>query len=459
MKAHTTKPHPNISRFTATGKKTASKAQLTAGWTGHRREAAQANELQNSATGSPKIRQAAQLQDMATAATPLPISNSANKFTSETFNGNQTELSDQLKGGIYAHSGLSINPEVHLNSSKPAELDAYAYAQGNHIYVAPGQEKHIPHEAWHVVQQVRGKVKPTRLLNGYRINDNPQLENEADAMGAEIIRIHNYLSKKKAEEVFIQAKNQNCSKGASPISLPYKPIIQCGKSRVNVPDTRLPNGVDIMPTLNFGEYYKHVELRTIAFFIVTLKVRRAVEDAGKNPIPTLLTDHAAAQTGIGLRGQSGIQYYNGTPVHGTDKIDAAHRMNTTLNVHVATSLGVPQTLADELHAISAGTSQQFQASNITADKIIDGCQTKAKNEMFSSVSKTDEAFLDSHLKNYLESCEKELLVKIKAHPIPAPGDSGYLKAKSYEIAYQVIVKQLNDIKSVKQEIINELTNL
>ncbi|HAP61901.1 MAG TPA: hypothetical protein DCR93_21180, partial [Cytophagales bacterium] len=32
---------------------------------------------------------------------------------------------------------------------------------GTDIHLAPGQQKHLPHEAWHVVQQKQGRVKPT----------------------------------------------------------------------------------------------------------------------------------------------------------------------------------------------------------------------------------------------------------------------------------------------------------
>ena len=38
-------------------------------------------------------------------------------------------------------------------ASQPAQLQAHAYAQGSNIFIAPGQERHLPHEAWHVVQQ------------------------------------------------------------------------------------------------------------------------------------------------------------------------------------------------------------------------------------------------------------------------------------------------------------------
>jgi hypothetical protein len=42
-------------------------------------------------------------------------------------------------------------------SSSPA----VAYAQSRDIHVPPGQEQHLPHEAWHVVPQAQGRVKPT----------------------------------------------------------------------------------------------------------------------------------------------------------------------------------------------------------------------------------------------------------------------------------------------------------
>lgn len=74
---------------------------------------------------------------------------------------NNTGLPDQLKSGIESLSGISMDDvKVHYNSSKPAAVNAHAYAQGTDIYVAPGQEHHLPHEAWHVVQQKQGRVQP-----------------------------------------------------------------------------------------------------------------------------------------------------------------------------------------------------------------------------------------------------------------------------------------------------------
>ncbi|MNK01841.1 hypothetical protein D3C87_196490 [compost metagenome] len=99
---------------------------------------------------------------------------------------NKTGLPDTLKSGVESMSGYSMDDvKVHYNSAKPAELQAHAYAQGTDIHVAPGQEKHLPHEAWHVVQQKQGRVQPTKQLKGTtNINDDTGLEKEADVMGA-----------------------------------------------------------------------------------------------------------------------------------------------------------------------------------------------------------------------------------------------------------------------------------
>jgi hypothetical protein len=73
---------------------------------------------------------------------------------------------------------------VHYNSSQPAQLNALAYAQGSDIHLGPGQEQHLPHEAWHVVQQAQGRVRPTmQMREGVPVNDDAGLEREADVMG------------------------------------------------------------------------------------------------------------------------------------------------------------------------------------------------------------------------------------------------------------------------------------
>ena len=103
---------------------------------------------------------------------------------------NQTGLPDRLKNGVENLSGYSLDDvKVHYNSGKPAQMQAHAYAQGTDIHLAPGQERHLPHEAWHVVQQKQGRVKATtQLKDMVGVNDDTQLEAEADAMGARALR-------------------------------------------------------------------------------------------------------------------------------------------------------------------------------------------------------------------------------------------------------------------------------
>jgi len=101
---------------------------------------------------------------------------------------NNTGLPDNLKSGIENLSGYNMDDvKVHYNSNKPAQLQAHAYAQGTDIHIAPGQENHLAHEAWHVVQQKQGRVKPTMQMKGkINVNDDVGLEKEADLMADQL---------------------------------------------------------------------------------------------------------------------------------------------------------------------------------------------------------------------------------------------------------------------------------
>jgi hypothetical protein len=94
---------------------------------------------------------------------------------------NLTGIPDVTKQRFENLSGLSFDDvRVHYNSDKPAQLQALAYTRGNHVYVGPGQEKHLGHELGHVVQQKQGMVKPNTYLNGLALNTEPQMERAAD---------------------------------------------------------------------------------------------------------------------------------------------------------------------------------------------------------------------------------------------------------------------------------------
>jgi len=99
---------------------------------------------------------------------------------------NMTGLPDNLKVGVETLSGQSMDDvQVHYNSSKPAQVQALAYTQGTEIHVSPGQEKHLAHEAWHVVQQKQGRVRTIRQERGVAINDEELLEQEAEQRGVQ----------------------------------------------------------------------------------------------------------------------------------------------------------------------------------------------------------------------------------------------------------------------------------
>ncbi len=98
---------------------------------------------------------------------------------------NQTGLPNPLKAEIENLTGCSMDAvKIHFNSPKPDQLKAKVYAQGTEIHLAPGQDQHLPHEAWHVVQEKQGRVQPNmQMKDGEPVNDDKALEKKADKMG------------------------------------------------------------------------------------------------------------------------------------------------------------------------------------------------------------------------------------------------------------------------------------
>ena len=101
---------------------------------------------------------------------------------------NNTGLPDTMKSNLETMSGFDMSDvRVHYNSSKPASIGALAYTRGSQIYMGPGQNKHLGHEAWHVVQQKQGRVKGNTQFKGMSGNNNAGLEREADRMGSKAL--------------------------------------------------------------------------------------------------------------------------------------------------------------------------------------------------------------------------------------------------------------------------------
>lgn len=141
-------------------------------------------------------------------------------------------LPGQLKAGIESLSGVDMSDvQVNRNSSKPAQMKALAVAQGNSIDLAPGQEKHLPHEAWHVAQQKQGRVSANTEVAGNPVNDDAGLEKEADDMGA------------KAAQMKVDSAPANLTKnsGASSAQLMAAPMqLKHERSFDEVKDVPIP---------------------------------------------------------------------------------------------------------------------------------------------------------------------------------------------------------------------------
>jgi hypothetical protein len=74
---------------------------------------------------------------------------------------------------------------------RAASAGALAFTQGTHLHFAPGQyapesragQAVLGHELAHVVQQAAGRVRTPAQALGGAVNDDPELEREADQMG------------------------------------------------------------------------------------------------------------------------------------------------------------------------------------------------------------------------------------------------------------------------------------
>jgi hypothetical protein len=101
----------------------------------------------------------------------------------------QTRLPGGIKSTFEARSGIALDDvRVHLNSDEPGRIGALAFTRGTRIHVAPGQQEQLAHEAWHVVQQKQGRVRPTTRIGDEDANDSPLLEREADSVASSRVK-------------------------------------------------------------------------------------------------------------------------------------------------------------------------------------------------------------------------------------------------------------------------------
>ncbi len=119
------------------------------------------------------------------------------KFDAAQKQDNKTGMPDKVKSKMEDSLKADFSDvKVHANSPKAPEVGALAYTQGHDVHFAPGQfspdtssgQKLLGHELAHVVQQREGRVQPTIEIAGMPVNDNPDLENEADKLGDKAVQ-------------------------------------------------------------------------------------------------------------------------------------------------------------------------------------------------------------------------------------------------------------------------------
>lgn len=216
---------------------------------------------------------------------------------------NRTGMPDQLKTGLEQLSGMDLSGvRVLSNSAKPAQLNALAYTQGQDIHVGPGEKKHLPHEGWHAVQQIQGRVNPTMQAEGVSINDDAGLEREADVMGAKALQM------KGAEQATTGSAHQGSTslqrevgtKGESEVL--EKAIGTSGeKVRLNFLSTQQNSSTDLSHT---GKDAKKVSSlssvyrkdKVIQRFLPAVFVKYAGEWIAATAIGFAASDHLAGST-------------------------------------------------------------------------------------------------------------------------------------------------------------------
>lgn len=139
------------------------------------------SQLKTGMKNRPESKQAAQLQAGADQHTTQL------KDEREGTSGMDNDLATGVEQEFAKETGKQVSlagTKVTKNSSKPADVNAEAVAQGNEVDLAAGKGQHEGHELTHILQQKADMVKPTKTVNGTPVNDDRGLEAQADRIGA-----------------------------------------------------------------------------------------------------------------------------------------------------------------------------------------------------------------------------------------------------------------------------------
>ena len=107
---------------------------------------------------------------------------------------NGEPLPGQVRAMMETALGMDFSAvRIHVGR-QAGDLGARAFTHGTNIFFAPGQyqpftkigQELLAHELTHVVQQARGRVRPTKDMVGMAINNDATLEREADEVGSRV---------------------------------------------------------------------------------------------------------------------------------------------------------------------------------------------------------------------------------------------------------------------------------
>lgn len=155
---------------------------------------------------------------------------------------NFTGIPSPMKEEYEQKSGFSFDDvRVHYNSDKPSKLQALAYTQGNQVYIAPGQEKHLGHELGHVIQQKQGIVKPNSFINGLPLNNDQSLEKQADIVQTKSVFSLYNQNNVMNNNVIQQQPINDVIQCWYPLSL-LKSVIPCTTKPLEYLSQNLPDG-------------------------------------------------------------------------------------------------------------------------------------------------------------------------------------------------------------------------
>jgi len=196
---------------------------------------------------------------------------------------NNTGMPDNLKAGVESISGIDMSDvRVHYNSDKPAQVGALAYTQGTNIHVAPGQERHLPHEAWHVVQQAQGRVSPTmQMKEGVLVNDDIGLEREADIMCGKVVQMSSPSPKRRREDSVVVP--------VPPVPVVAPPVVGTSMVTKEVALEILKNS-----SMREPPFRPDLGLGGVSWFVTAGNPHTGIDPSKTIQVPVILTDTQGA---------------------------------------------------------------------------------------------------------------------------------------------------------------------